>query len=380
MTLQQAVFAGLVDPGNIVAVRELDKSATAGADVALFSGPVANYTRTVATIGGEQVFTVTDNVGTDGIDTVRNVETLRFTDADVSTAPTQAAAPTAVTATAGNAQATVAWTAPTNTGGAPITQYRIQVRTGTTVVTTVDVPATPTTAVVTGLTNGTAYNFRVRAITSFGLGVLSAPSNTVIPVTVAAAPGTPVATAGNASANLTWTAPTDTGGSPITGYRIQVRTGTVVVRTDILTGTATSATVAGLTNGTAYNFRVRAVTAVGLGALSAPSNTVTPATVPGAPVIGTAVTGAAGGALTATANWAAPATNGGSAITGYRVFALRLDAAGNVLATTQSPVQPPAARTLSMTLAAGNYRFQVTAINAQGQSPRSARSNQVAAR
>ena len=311
---------------------------------------------------------------------MRNVETLRFTDGDVSTAPTQAAAPTAVTATAGNAQATVAFTAPTNNGGAPITQFRIQVRTGTTVVQTVDVPATPTTAVVTGLTNGTAYNFRVRAITSFGLGVLSAPSNTVTPVTVAAAPGTPVATAGNAAASLTWTAPADTGGSPITGYRIQVRTGTTVVRTDILTTPATSATVAGLTNGTAYNFRVRAVTAVGLGALSAQSNTVTPATVPGAPVIGTAVTGPAGGALTATANWAAPAANGGSAITGYRVFALRLDAAGNVLATTQSAVQPAAARTLSMTLVAGNYRFQVTAINAQGQSPRSARSNQVAAR
>ncbi len=77
------------------------------------------------------------------------------------------------------------------------------------------------------------------------------------------------------------------------------------------------------------------------------------------------MTGAAGGALTATANWAAPATNGGSAITGYRVFALRLNAAGAVLSTTQSAVLPAGARTLSMTLAAGNYRFQVTAINAQ---------------
>ena len=96
-------------------------------------------------------------------------------------------------------------------------------------------------------------------------------------------------------ANLTWTAPANTGGSAITGYRVQVRTGNNLVRTDILAGPATSATVTGLTNGTAYNFRVRAVTAVGLGALSAQSNTVTPATVPGAPVIGTAVTGAAGG-------------------------------------------------------------------------------------
>ena len=114
--------------------------------------------------------------------------------------------------------------------------------------------------------------------------------------------------------------------------------------------------------------------------MSAQSNIVTPATVPGAPVIGTAVTGAPGGAITATANWAAPANNGGSAITGYRVFALQFNAAGTLVATTQSVVQPANARTLQMTLAAGNYRFQVTAINAVGQSVRSAQSNQVAAR
>ncbi len=384
MTLQQAVFAGLLDPGNIVAVREILTSTTSDTDVALFSGPQASYTRTVASVGGEQVFTVTDNVGTDGIDTVRNVEILRFADGDVSTAPTQAAAPTAVTATAGNAEATVAWTAPADTGGVPITEFRIQVRTGTTVVQTVDVPATPTTAVVTGLTNGTAYNFRVRAITSFGLGVLSVPSNTVTPVTpvtVAAAPGTPVATAGNALASLTWTAPADTGGSPITGYRVQVRNGTALVRTDILTGTATSATLAGLTNGTAYNFRVRAVTAAGLGALSAPSNTVTPATVPGAPVIGRAAAGAAGGAVTATARWTPPAATGGSAITGYQVSALRTGPGGVVLGTTTSAVQPSTARALTMTLpVAGNYRFTVTAINAVGTGAASARSNQVAGR
>ena len=57
-----------------------------------------------------------------------------------------------------------------------------------------------------------------------------------------------------------------------------------------------------------------------------------------------------------------------------------MDGAGNVLATTTSTVQPAGARTLSMTLAAGNYRFQVTAINAAGQSARSARSNLVVAR
>src|SRR4029079_1976411 len=74
-TLQQAVFAGEVDPGNIVAVREIvDPTAPAGVDTALFSGPRANYT--IAAVG--DALTVTDNVGTDGVDTVRNIERLRF--------------------------------------------------------------------------------------------------------------------------------------------------------------------------------------------------------------------------------------------------------------------------------------------------------------
>ncbi len=95
-TLQQAVFAGDVDPGNIVAVREIvapPASATVSTDTAVFSGPRANYTITP----GAGLVTVTDNVGTDGIDTIRNVERLRFTDQTVTVAVPNA--PTNVTAT-----------------------------------------------------------------------------------------------------------------------------------------------------------------------------------------------------------------------------------------------------------------------------------------
>ena len=58
MTLQQAVFAGLVDPGNIVSVREILTSTTPDTDVALFSGRVANYTVESASVGAARVFTV----------------------------------------------------------------------------------------------------------------------------------------------------------------------------------------------------------------------------------------------------------------------------------------------------------------------------------
>ncbi|MEP7017976.1 MAG: peroxidase family protein, partial [Actinomycetota bacterium] len=96
MTLQQAVFAGLVDPGNLVAVREIVSPAVTPAadcgtavplncDTAVFSGLQANYTVTTVPVGAVlgapgSVTTVTANVGLDGTDTVTNVEVLQFAD------------------------------------------------------------------------------------------------------------------------------------------------------------------------------------------------------------------------------------------------------------------------------------------------------------
>src|SRR5207244_8850453 len=65
-------------------------------DTAVFSGARANYT--VTNVGG--VITVTDNTGTDGIDTLRNIERLQFTDVTVNVAPVPAVT-TTPTAAAG---------------------------------------------------------------------------------------------------------------------------------------------------------------------------------------------------------------------------------------------------------------------------------------
>ncbi|WP_035941072.1 fibronectin type III domain-containing protein, partial [Knoellia aerolata] len=133
------------------------------------------------------------------------------------------AAPTAVTATAGDGSATVSWTAPSN-GGSPITGYTVTPYVGATAqvpwTVTGNPPATSTT--VTGLTNGTAYTFRVAATNVAGTGPASAGSNAVTPVGVVTVPGTPTgvsATAGDASAMVSWTAPSH-GGSAITGYTV----------------------------------------------------------------------------------------------------------------------------------------------------------------
>ena len=404
--VQARVLSGEINPGQLRIVREIRTPGNGTSiDTAEFSGARAEYDITF----GPTSVTVVHARGTqaDGADTVRNAEQLRFSDQTIPAAPaatTAPGAPTAVTAAAGDASVTLSWTAPASDGGSAITGYQVDVLTGTTVQRTVSPTGTATSTVVTGLTNGTAYNFVVRAVNAVGTGAESAASNTVTPagtvvvtppgapaigvvVTRPGAPAIGTAVAGNASATVNWTAPANNGGATITEYRIQVRTGTTLVRTVTgVPGTVASSVVTGLANGTAYNFRVRAVNSAGVGALSAASNTVTPtrtvrATRAGAPGIGTAVAGVAGGAITATANWAAPASDGGSAITGYRVFALRMSSTNTVLATTRSAVRPATARSLSMALrVTGNYRFQVVAINAIGTSNRSAQSNLVAGR
>jgi hypothetical protein len=124
----------------------------------------------------------TPNAGTGtGVNTIWLQATVVFTTAG-GTAPTAPAAPSGVTATAGNGQATVSWTAPNN-GGSPITGYTVTPFIGSTAQSTTIVTGTPpaTTATVTGLVNGTAYTFTVAATNAVGTGPASAPSGSVTP-------------------------------------------------------------------------------------------------------------------------------------------------------------------------------------------------------
>ncbi len=183
MTLQQAVFAGLVDPGNLVVVREIITPANGAAvDTAVFAGPQANYTIAPAP-GGKVVVTQTgaNVVGqkvSDGVDTLSNIERLAFSDGTVTVAPP--AAPVIGTATATNGSATVTFTPPAGT----LTGFTIEAvpTAGGTTVTSLVTDGTATSGTVNGLTNGTAYRLRVAATNAFGTGAFSALSNTVTPV------------------------------------------------------------------------------------------------------------------------------------------------------------------------------------------------------
>jgi hypothetical protein len=303
-------------------------------------------------------------------------------------------APTIGIAAAGNTSAIVTWIAPISDGGSAITGYTIiAVNAAGTTAATATATGTANAAIILGLTSGQSYQFQVFATNAVGAGALSVPSTPVTlappappvpPVVLATVPSAPLiglVTRGNASAVVRFTAPAN-GGSAITGFSVRVvnAANAQVGALRPAAAGATSLTVTGLVNGTAVRFQVQASNAVGTGALSALSAAVTPATVPGAPRIGTASPGAAGGALTAVARWTAPVSTGGSAINGYVVTAMRMNANGTVARQTSSAVQPAGARSLTMALPAGNYRFVVRARNIVGLGALTARSNLVRAR
>ena len=180
-------------------------------------------------------------------------------------------APTIGTVSAGNAQASVPFSAPASNGGSTITSYTATSSPGSFTGTLTQ--SGSGTITVTGLTNGTSYTFTVTATNAAGTGAASDVSNSVTPVTVPGAPTVGTATAGYQQASVPFNAPADNGGATIASY-------TAISNPGGFTGTLTQAgsgtiTVTGLANSTAYTFTVTATNASGTGAASDPSNQVT---------------------------------------------------------------------------------------------------------
>ena len=129
-----------------------------------------------------------------GVWTVREVEA--YTRANAW--PALPGAPTSVSGTAGNAQVSLTWTAPSSTGGYAITDYTVQYssNSGSSWTTFSRAASSATSATVTGLTNGTAYTFRVAAVTVLGSGAYSTASSSVTPSAPAFSPTAVLLTSG----------------------------------------------------------------------------------------------------------------------------------------------------------------------------------------
>jgi hypothetical protein len=383
--------------------------ATFGPDQLLSGTPTSGSYRTQLVLpqGSEQgAWTITTVVLRDVAGHVRTISTGELVAANhpsviVVQSATVPGPPLAVSAAAGQASAVVSWLAPASDGNAGLTGYVVTSSPGNK---TATVGAGLSTAIVSGLTNGTPYTFTVKAINAVGTGPASAPSNPITPggadlvvptlasftitplqlasnptaasvtigaritdtgsgvadtapysdvsfarpdatdagrldfgparrisgtifdgtyradlalsanppagtwpvvavvlrdrsgnqVTIApaqlaavgfptsfsvtddhvpAAPTNASATAGVASAIVTWLSPTDPGSTPITAYTVTSVPGGVTVS---VAADSTSAVVGGLTNGVPYAFVVSATNASGIGPPSLPSNIVTP--------------------------------------------------------------------------------------------------------
>ncbi len=203
----------------------------------------------------------------------------------------------APTLTAENEQLTASWVDPTtwnwgeNNAGNDITSYNLRYREdGSESWTDITSGITSISHVITELTNGVNYAVQVRAVNAQGTGGWSA-SSTATPtatLTVPDAPTAPALEAGTGQIIAKWTAPTDNGGSPITGYELQYRTDDgdwTIMRSGIACRARSEGqtevchfsfssyspyTIHSITaDGTNYQLRVRAINAQGAGEWSA---------------------------------------------------------------------------------------------------------------
>ena len=122
------------------------------------------------------------------------------------------------------------------------------------------------TSTVTGLTNGTGYTIRVTAINA--VGSASSLGRSVVPTGTPSQPANQSYAAGDGSVSINFTPPENDGGLAVTNYAYSIGTGDAdgtIWITRSPASTASPITIPGLTNGTAYSVKLRAINPFGAG-------------------------------------------------------------------------------------------------------------------
>jgi hypothetical protein len=246
---------------TISATGESDRTASVA-----FSSGVTTYQTTFDNLTGGTTYSVV--VQSSDAATPR---TTAVSAASTKVAQSVPSSPGISSQTAGVGQATLTWTAPTNTGGSAITGYTIS---ASGLASSVVVSAITSSKVITGLTAGTPYAFTITANNTTGSSFAASFASLTTPTTPSA-PLAPSASVSSTTLNVTWTAPAN-GGSTITGYTVSLYSATnltSVLQTSSVTG-FTSTSFTGLAAGD-YAAKVVATNLVGDGTASPASTTQT---------------------------------------------------------------------------------------------------------
>ena len=272
--------------------------------------------------------------------------------------PTAPGAPTNVAANAGNGQATVTFEAPISDGGYSITGYTVTSNDGL----IQNGASSPIT--VTGLTNGTAYTFKVTATNALGTSGESSVSNAVTPAPVPSPPTNVFAVTGNREATVTFEAPISDGGYAITGYTVTSNDGL------IQNGSKSPIVIKSLVKRNLYTFTVTATNPMGTSDASSESNQIKAVASPGAPIL---LADKPIGDRQVTLKFKAPLDDGGTPVTSYTAFCYKED--GKTLVGTISVDAADVPSTTKSIVYTGltngtKYGFRIIAYNSVGSSPK----------
>ena len=258
------------------------------------------------------------------------------------------AVPAGLSATAGNAQVALSWSA---SSGA--TSYHVKRSTASGGPYTQVSAPTATNFTDTGVTNGTTYFYVVSAVNASGESANSAQASATPKSPVPAVPTGLSAAAGVQQVALSWTT-----SSGATSYNVKRSTNNGGPYTQVSSPTSNSFTDAGLTAGTAYFYVVSAVNASGESANSAQASATPKASVPAVPTGVSATAGTQQIALSWTAS---------SGATSYNVKR------GTNSGGPYTQVSSPTTNSFTNTgLTAGTtYFYVVSAVNATGESANS---------